>query len=244
MADVFDIPARRRLCAMTATKTSRAKKPLARVRRGNVEDAERMRAALTETALALFAEGGLDAVSMRGLSARLQISAMTPYHYFADKAELLSALWQHVVKDVYVAVSRAIEAQVGARARLRAFIDAFLRYYETHPDEYRLVFSTQHAAHKTEKAGADQASIFIELRSLLRRTTSEFAAEVGADLTHVKIAEDLLFIAQLGYLQAALVNRRYPWSEHAVLRSACINQTLLMVERCLAHGGDGPVRGR
>jgi len=226
---------------MTATKTSSAKKPdaLPRVRRGNAEDAERMRATLTDTALALFAEGGLDAVSMRGLSARLNISAMAPYHYFADKAELLSALWQHVLKDLYKAVAGATRKQRGARARLKAYIDAFLLYYEAHPDEYRLVYLTQHAAHKTEKAGADQASIFIELRSLLRRTTTDFAAEIGAGPAHLKMAEDLLVIAQLGYLQAALLNRRYPWSERAALRSACISQALMMVERCLIHGAEG-----
>jgi AcrR family transcriptional regulator len=226
---------------MTVTKTSRTTRRVAlpRVRRGNVEDAQRMRAALTETALAIFSEGGLDAVSMRGLSARLNISAMTPYHYFADKAELLSALWQHVLRDFYAAVSKAIEAHVGARARLRAYIDAFLRYYETHPDEYRLVFLTQHAAHHSERPGADQASIFVELRSLFRRVTSDFAADIGAGITHLKIAEDLVFIAQLGYLQAALLNRRYPWSERAVLRSACISQTLLAVERCLIDGAEG-----
>ena len=106
---------------------------------------------MAEAALALFSEGGLDAVSMRGLSARLNISAMTPYRYFADKAELLSELWQHVLKDLYLAVSQAIEAHVEAKARLRAYIDAFLLYYEAHPDEYRLVFLTQHAAHHSEK---------------------------------------------------------------------------------------------
>ena len=80
------------------TKTLQAKKrvTLPRARRGNAEDAQRMRNAMTEAALALFAQGGLDAVSMRGLSARLNISAMTPYHYFADKAELLSALLDSV----------------------------------------------------------------------------------------------------------------------------------------------------
>lgn len=60
----------------------------------------------------------------------------------------------------------------------------------------------------------------------------------GAQHTHLKIAEDLVVIAQLGYLQAALLNRRYPWSDRDVLRSACVNQTLLMVERCLINGGD------
>ena len=223
---------------MTKTPQARKRAALPRVRRGNAEDAQRMRAVMIEAALTLFAQGGLDAVSMRGLSARLNISAMTPYHYFADKAELLSALWQHVLKDQYAAIFQAIEAHVGARARLRAYIDAFLLYYEAHPDEYRLVFLTQHAAHQSEKVGAEQASIFVELRSLFRRTTSEFAAEIGADITHLKIAEDLVVIALLGYLQAALLNRRYPWSERAVLRSACVSQTLLMIERCLTDGAD------
>ena len=226
---------------MTVTKPSQTKLRLTlpRVRRGNTDDAQRMRAAMTETALALFSEGGLDAVSMRGVSARLNISAMTPYRYFADKAELLSALWQYVLKDVYVAVSQAIDAHVGARARLRAYIEALLLYYESHLDEYRLVFLTQHAAHQSERPGADQSSIFVELRSLFRRTMTAFAVEIGAEITHLKIAEDLVFIAQLGYLQAALLNRRYPWSERAVLRSACISQVLLMVERCLTDGADG-----
>jgi AcrR family transcriptional regulator len=106
--------------------------PPPRTRRGNADDAQRMRSMLTEAALALFSEGGLDAVSMRAVSARLGISAMTPYHYFADKAELLSALWQHVLKDHHKAVSRAVERRTGARARLRAYIDAFLHFYKTH----------------------------------------------------------------------------------------------------------------
>jgi AcrR family transcriptional regulator len=210
-----------------------------RVRRGNAEDAQRMRAAMTEAALALFSEGGLDAVSMRGLSARLNISAMAAYHYFADKAELLSALWQYVLKDQYAAIVEAIDAHVGARARLRAYLEAFLLYYEAHPDEYRLVFLTQHAAHRSEKVGAEQASIFVELLTLFRRTMSEFAAEISAGITHLKIAEDLVVIALLGYLQAALLNRRYPWSDRDVLRSACVSQTLLTVERCLIDGAEG-----
>ena len=218
--------------------------PPPRTRRGNADDAQRMRSMLTEAALALFSKGGLDAVSMRAVSARLGISAMTPYHYFADKAELLSALWQHVLKDHHKAVSRAVERRTGARARLRAYIDAFLHFYETHPDEYRLVFMTQHAAHKTERVGPEQADIYAAMTDVFRRTMSELAAELGADLTHLKIAEDLVFVALLGYLQAALLNRRYAWSERSELRSACISQIVLTAERCLVHGADDPGAAR
>jgi len=193
---------------------------------------------LTETALVLFSDGRLDAVTMRGLCARLNHFAMTPYHYFTDKAELLSALWQHVLKDVYAAVSVAIEEQVGARARLKAYIDAFMHYYETHPHEYRLVLLTQHAA-QVREVRREPSAYLCRIERSLWRTTTEFAAEIGAGHTHLKIAEDLVVIAQLGYLQAALLNRRSPWSDHTALRSACVSQTLLMVERCLPHGAKG-----
>ena len=103
---------------MTKTPQARKRAALPRVRRGNAEDAQRMRNAMTDAALALFSEGGLDAVSMRGLSARLCVSAMAPYHYFADKAELLSALWQHVLKDLYAAVSRKPAVLMAARAKV------------------------------------------------------------------------------------------------------------------------------
>jgi AcrR family transcriptional regulator len=220
----------------SGTKPTLAPARARRVRRGDADDAQRMRATLIEAALALFSAGGLDAVSMRALSARLGISAMTPYYYFESKAQLLSALWQHVLKDLYARVSEAVEQQSGARARLKAYIDAFLHFYETHPDEYRLVSLTQHAAHETEQVGPGQAGIFVDLRNLFRSTMSEFAAGVGTEATHLKIAEDLVIIMLFGYLQAAILNRRYPWSERALLRAACINQTLSMAERCLVEG--------
>jgi AcrR family transcriptional regulator len=228
---------------MPANKTTgeEAAPALPRVRRGNAEDAQRMRSTMAEAALALFSEGGLGAVSMRALSARLNISTMTPYHYFESKAELLSELWQHVLKEVYATVSRAVDEQAGARARLAAYAEAFLHYYETHPDQYRLVYMTQHGEHEAQSGGLERASVFLELRDLLRRLMSELAIELGADLRHVKIAEDLLVITLFGYLQAALLNRRYPWSRRELLRPACVAQLLLSAERCLADGpGAGP----
>ena len=40
----------------------------------------------------------------------------------------------------------------------------------------------------------------------------------------------------LGYLQAAMVNRRYPWTERAVLQSAYVDEIMAAVERVLLKG--------
>jgi hypothetical protein len=40
----------------------------------------------------------------------------------------------------------------------------------------------------------------------------------------------------LGYLNAQLVNRRYPWSDARRLRAAYIEQIIVAVEHCLRFG--------
>lgn len=207
-----------------------------RVRRGNTEDAQRMRESLTAAALALFCEGGVDAVSMRGLSARLGISPMTPYRYFSNKAELFGALWQHLLSDLNLAVSSAVDAHTGGRNRFAACIDAFLAYYEGHPDEYRLLHLAPHGVGLAEMAGPGPVSVVAEFKRLFRLGVDEFAAEIGVARTHGPIAEDLTLLTMFGYLHAVMVHPRHAWSDCGLLRSACIGQMVLTVERCLRDG--------
>jgi len=51
---------------------------------------------LLAAALRLFSNGGLQAVSMRAAAAAVGVSAMTPYRYFAQKADRLSGVWEFV----------------------------------------------------------------------------------------------------------------------------------------------------
>lgn len=50
-----------------------------------------------EAALDLVDSQGLAALNLRKLAAQLGISAMTPYHYFEDKADLLEAMIGHAL---------------------------------------------------------------------------------------------------------------------------------------------------
>jgi AcrR family transcriptional regulator len=55
------------------------------------------REALIEAGLELIDEQGVGALSMRSIASRLGISAMTPYNYFASKAELQEAIAHHAL---------------------------------------------------------------------------------------------------------------------------------------------------
>jgi len=206
------------------------------VRRNNAEDAQRLRGELLDAAMALFAQGGMEAVSMRAVAAKVGVSAMAPYRYFTDKAELLSGLWQFVVRALHDQMAPAIAAAQGGRARQRVSIETFLDYWEAHPDHYRLVYMSASPSQRAGDSTLGQAPVYGEMLTLVQGVTADMAGELGVDMTHARIAGDIRFAMLLGYLQAALVNQRFPWSERSLLRAAYIEQIMATVERCLVHG--------
>src|SRR3954470_8344091 len=75
---------------------------------------------ILDAALALLAEAGLGALTMRALARRLGIDPMALYHYFADKEALLGA-----AADRSFAALRPRMPRTGDwRARLRALARA------------------------------------------------------------------------------------------------------------------------
>jgi AcrR family transcriptional regulator len=230
------MPSTRKRPARTAAD-SQAATPTARVRRGNADDHERMRQRCLGAAEALFASGGVEAVTMRAVAAKVGVSPMAPYRYFHDKAELLSGLWQSVIRRLCDEMRASIDAQRGGRERQRASIDAFLGYWERYPDHYRLVYMTEQttrpAAMTTPQTGA---SIYAEILEVVRSVTQDLADEIGATMKYAKLAGDIRFAMMLGYLQGTLINQRYPWTARQTLREAFIEQVIATVERCLLHG--------
>lgn len=238
----------RKAATVTATRKKSSPRPPAkkkppgaaaapsRVRRGNADDHEQMRRRCLAAADELFASGGVEAVTMRAVAAKVGVSAMAPYRYFFDKADLLGGLWQSVVHQLCGEMRRAIDAQHGGRARQRASIDSFLGYWERNPDHYRLLYMTDQTSRAGVTERATASPVYAEILEVVRGVTQDLAAEIGAPMTHAKIAGDLRFAMLLGYLHATLINHRYPWGSQRTLRPAFIEEVIGVVERCLLHG--------
>jgi len=93
------------------------------------------RAAVLDAALDLVDASGLAALNLRALATRLGVSAMTPYSYFADKAELLSAMVGHALAalgEETAVASEWDEAITGAMRGLH-------RALERHPGVVELI---------------------------------------------------------------------------------------------------------
>jgi AcrR family transcriptional regulator len=100
-------------------------------------------AAILEAARDLAAEGGLDALSMRGVAARVGMSATAIYHYFENK----QALVKRVVTlgfERFVGYLRAAIAGLphGSVERLRALGEAYIRFALENREYFRVLFGT------------------------------------------------------------------------------------------------------
>ena len=101
-------------------------------------DVADFRERLCEAAERLFTEHGPEAVTMRQLAAELGVSPMTPYRYFRDKGEILSA----VRAKGFNRFAEALEADRARAARdAGASVgEAYLAFALEHSHAYKLMF--------------------------------------------------------------------------------------------------------
>ena len=99
------------------------------------------RETLIDAAERLFAQRGLDAVTLRQLAAEIGVSPMTPYRYFKDKTAILAA----VRARAFTRHAEAMEAAWAAHrdepiAASNAVGEAYVDFAFAHPQAYKLMF--------------------------------------------------------------------------------------------------------
>jgi AcrR family transcriptional regulator len=100
---------------------------------------------LVDAAERLFAQHGLEAVTMRQLAAELGVSPMTPYRYFADKEAILTAVRTRAFNRHAEALELAFEGGANTVERASAVGQAYLDFALSHPEAYKLMFDTKQA---------------------------------------------------------------------------------------------------
>ncbi|MBP6677493.1 MAG: TetR/AcrR family transcriptional regulator [Paracoccus sp.] len=88
----------------------------------------------------LFAENGVQAVSIRNLASETGMSPMSFYRYFADRRAVLIQIWHDIFDSVFTMCHQAAQHWVEPEAALRAYCQVFVRYWIERPDDYMMVF--------------------------------------------------------------------------------------------------------
>lgn len=125
------------------------------------QDIEEFRERLCDVAESLFADRGLEAVTMRELAAELGVSPMTPYRYFKDKDAILAAVRARGFERHAQALEKAyFETEGDLIERTSAAGRAYVRFAFDNPQAYRLMFDTDqpHAAEYPDLVRASERS--------------------------------------------------------------------------------------
>lgn len=104
------------------------------------EKAVRRRRAM-EAGFRLFAERGIDPVTMPEIAEASGVGRPSLYRYFSSKADLVIAIgawkWQEYLDEVMERVPRERREALTAREHLELFLDTFLDLYRNHRDILR-----------------------------------------------------------------------------------------------------------
>ena len=103
-------------------------------------DVAGFRARLCQAAEQLFAEHGIEAVTMRQLAAALGVSPMTPYRYFRDKDEIIDAVRTSAYSRFADALEAAFDSESDPVERSIAVGEAYLDFAVSHSRAYTLMF--------------------------------------------------------------------------------------------------------
>jgi AcrR family transcriptional regulator len=133
------------------------------------------RAAISQTAIALFAERGFDAVTVADVAEAADVSVKTVFNYFPVKEDLVLESRERLEHELLHAVAER-PAGTPAIAAVRAHVVGLARHLDAMPAERR---------HRFRRVLAASPSIKLRLRSLSMHTEQHLAAmlagETGAD---------------------------------------------------------------
>lgn len=117
-----------------------------------------LRTALVDAALAIVARDGAAAVTLRGVARHAGVSAMAPYHHFADRAALVAAVAEVGFERLYAEKLVALAAAAAdPRSALVAGSRAYVAFILDNPELYRLMKGPEladRAAHPALAAAA------------------------------------------------------------------------------------------
>jgi AcrR family transcriptional regulator len=140
------------------------------------EDVEDFRRRLCAAAQTLFAERGIEAVTMRELAQALGVSPMTPYRYFKDKDAILAAVralaFDRFAQALETAMGEASDPVDGSRRAGQAYIQFAL----AEPQAYRLMFDL------TQPTEDDYPDLHAAIVRARRTMTDHVEAMIAAGL--------------------------------------------------------------
>ncbi len=119
--------------------TRNKKAPVARKSSARAARKPLSRDVILHAALEMIDANGIDSLSMRQLGQVLGVEAMSLYHYFKNRDDLLDGVVEAVMQEIIDTVDRSHRPNQSWKTAARKFITAYRIVGNRHPNGFRLV---------------------------------------------------------------------------------------------------------
>jgi AcrR family transcriptional regulator len=216
---------------MTRPKSPPVVTPVKRTRRRSPERREELKNDLVSCAKALYREQGYEALSIRTMTDAVGMSPMSFYVYFASKQELIRHIWVDILGELLEALQSVGRGRRSPLAIMEAHADAYLSYWEAHPQHYRMIYLSNVLPPADEPVGFDGDPVYLRIVELTRERMLACCHGRAISEKTLRMTADHMFVKGLGYLHATLAVGRYKFTDHGKLRRAVIKDMVETVVR-------------
>ncbi len=197
----------------------------------SLEDREKLRARIIDAARTLFVERGIEAVSMREIAKKINYSATTLYHHFADKDALLQAVCDEDFLKLASGMRELMQLP-NLIERIQALSKGYAMFALQYPNHYRLMFMTPRAPCNLDITEIEQGNTEQDAYAQLKLVVKE-AFDAGLfrpEITHFELIAQTLWASTHGvcsleialgnepWIQWVEIDRRFNLMQRAVLR--------------------------
>lgn len=199
-------------------------KPTGRPPRNQI-DMRAFRAKVTSQALVLYQQEGIAAVSMRRLAREVGSTPTTIYAHFDGKTDVLRSLWSYVLADLAKQVQSQSASIPDPKDRLGAAAAAFVDYWLTHPDHFRLVFMSNEVTRADVRTFVQDPEILHHFQIFADMLQQAKPASKDAQLL-----SDTLLSGLIGIVFCHNTIRDHPWPDAKTLSATLIHGLLAQEE--------------
>jgi AcrR family transcriptional regulator len=179
---------------------------------------EETRERIIDVAREMFAERGIDAVTMRAIADRIEYTPTAIYHHFRDKEALIVELCDRDYRALahHFGTIGRIEDPV---ERLRRIGQAYAEFALTHPNHYRFMFMTP-KVDKRGALGADKGNPEEDAYAKVLETVGEghAAGRFRPEFRSVDQLAQIAWAAVHGVVSLHIAKGSDPWIEWADAR--------------------------
>jgi AcrR family transcriptional regulator len=187
-------------------------------------ESDEMRRLILSAASEIVAAEGIEGLSIRKLTQRIEYSPAIIYHYFKDKGDIINNLMRQGYRDIVSVVSSAQSKEPGQRLEemTRGYIAAALAM----PEIYRAVLtsgSPEALSHTSALfSGARESRRAVDL---LCRCLEDMAGNEKADGREVELTAQVIWTSTFGLVIRLILEKELPEAQ----REALITKHIKMV---------------